>query len=82
MYKLLLLAGDNITWKESSFCEHTDPLLVQDLYCYIPMEDLTTTFSLPYNKFISAKIQAYNLRGWGDLSPTNTESSYVEVVPE
>jgi hypothetical protein len=46
------------------------------------MDDLTTTFNLPYNRFISAKVQAYNLRGYGELSEINTLGVNAEVVPQ
>jgi hypothetical protein len=46
------------------------------------MEELTVDkFTLPYNRFISVKVQAYNLRGWSELSTTNTIGANAEVVP-
>jgi hypothetical protein len=81
-YRVVILADDNLTWLESEFCISTDPLLLANLYCYVPMDDLTTTFNLPYNRFISAKVQAYNLRGYGELSEINTLGVNAEVVPQ
>jgi len=47
------------------------------------MEELTgERFLLPYNKFISVKVQAFNLRGWGELSSVNINGVYTEVVPQ
>jgi len=44
------------------------------------MEELTgELFLLPYNKFISVKVQAFNLRGWGELSSVNINGVYTEV---
>jgi hypothetical protein len=81
-YKLLILAGDQLSWLESEKCDSTDPILVTDLHCYIPMEELTgDRFNLSYNEFISIKVQAMNLRGWSELSDTNSISVYTEVVP-
>jgi hypothetical protein len=46
------------------------------------MEELTgDRFTLPYNRFISIKVQAYNLRGWSELSTANVIGAYAEVVP-
>lgn len=82
-YKVLVLASDNLSWLESDNCHSTDPLLVLNLYCYLPMEDITdpAKFGLAYNTFISVKVQALNLRGWSDLSPINTLGVNAEVVP-
>jgi hypothetical protein len=82
-YRIYILAGDNLNWAESDFCLSSDPLILANLYCYVPMSDLTDLgkFNLPYNRFISAKVQAYNLRGYGDLSTINTISENVEVEP-
>jgi len=46
------------------------------------MNELTgPRFNLPYNRFISIKVQAYNIRGWSVLSQINTVGVYAEVVP-
>lgn len=81
-YRVLLLASDSITWLESDYCQSTDSSLVDTLQCYVPMAELTSDkYSLPYNRFISIKVQAYNIRGWGELSQSNTVGVYVETVP-
>lgn len=49
-YRLLILANDGLTWKESAACDSDDPVLVIDRNCFIPMEELTgPSFSLGYN---------------------------------
>ena len=81
-YKVLILASDNISWLEAPSCQHSDHLLVENLFCYIPMSELTEpALSLAYNSFISVKVQAFNLRGWGSLSDVNTNGARVEIVP-
>jgi hypothetical protein len=56
-YKILILASDSLTWLESDSCLSTNYLLIEDLYCYVPMEELTgDKFTLPYNRFISIKV--------------------------
>jgi len=73
MYRVLVLANDAITWLESNYCLHTDPALVDALSCYIPMSELFgSRFDLPYNRIITVKVQAYNRRGWSQLSASNT----------
>ena len=82
-YRVLILANDQMTWQESVQCDSADPVLVSDLECFVPMEELTgPRFSLGYNQFIKAKVQARNYRGWSELSNTNTVGVYSEVVPQ
>jgi hypothetical protein len=46
------------------------------------MDELTgPTFNLPYNRIITAKVQAKNLKGWSTLSVSNTIGAAVEVTP-
>jgi hypothetical protein len=46
------------------------------------MDELTgPTFNLPYNRIITAKVQAKNLKGWNNLSVSNTIGAAVEVTP-
>ena len=72
-YRVLILAGDSIQWFESQSCLSTDTSLVLNNYCYVPMSELTgSTFNLPYNRVITAKVQAKNIKGWGYLSSSNT----------
>lgn len=81
-YRVYIMTSDGLSWLESDHCENSDVSLVTNLYCYVPMEELVgLRYSLPYNKFISAKVQAFNPRGWGDLSDVNTLGVYAEVVP-
>jgi hypothetical protein len=81
-YKVVLLASNSITWLESEYCESTDVVLVTDMQCYVPMAELTgTRFNLPYNRFISVKVQAYNLRGWSELSQSNIVGVNAETIP-
>jgi len=47
------------------------------------MSELTgSTFNLPYNRVITAKVQAKNLKGWGTFSSSNTIGAQVEVIPQ
>lgn len=81
-YRILLLAADSLTWLESEFCKSTDASLVTAMYCYVPMAELTgSRFNLPYNRLISVKAQAKNLRGWGELSQSNIVGAKAEIVP-
>jgi hypothetical protein len=46
------------------------------------MSELTgSTFNLPYNLLITAKVSAKNLKGWSTLSQSNTIGALVEVIP-
>jgi hypothetical protein len=81
-YRVLLLASDTITWLESEYCQYDDTGLLADMSCYVPMAELTSSkYSLPYNRFISIKVQAYNYRGWGPLSQANIVGVNAETVP-
>lgn len=83
-YRILIRTADGMLWLESQHCLSTEPSLLTNLYCYVPMEELTSasdSFNLPYNHFVEVKVQAYNHRGWGDLSNTNTVGVYAETVP-
>ena len=47
------------------------------------MLELTgSKYQLPYNKFISVKVQAYNFKGWGQLSDVNIIGPSAEVFPQ
>jgi hypothetical protein len=81
-FRVLILAGDSIQWFESASCLSTDVSLVNNNYCFVPMAELTgPTFNLPYNRIITAKVQARNLKGWSPLSVSNTIGAVVEVTP-
>ncbi len=81
-FRVLILAGDSIQWFESQSCLSTDVSLVNNNYCFVPMDELTgPTFNLPYNRIITAKVQAKNLKGWSTLSVSNTIGAAVEVTP-
>lgn len=81
-YRVLLLHKDATTWLESNYCLWSDESLVSDLQCYVPMNELTgPRFELPYNRFITVKVQAHNLKGWGPLSESNLASVTAETVP-
>jgi len=45
------------------------------------MSELTGAFGLQYAALITARVQAYNLKGWGSLSSVNTVGALAEVVP-
>ena len=47
----------------------------------VPMSELTGAFGLQYAALITARVQAYNLKGWGSLSSVNTVGALAEVVP-
>jgi len=82
-YRVLILSGDSIQWFESVTCQSSDTTLVTNSFCQIAMAELTgPTFNLPYNRIITAKVQAYNLKGWGPLSQSNTIGAQVEVIPQ
>lgn len=56
-YRIQLLASDSLTWYESEYCKYTDPSLLQNMQCYVPMAELTgTKFNLPFNRLIVGKV--------------------------
>ena len=56
-YRVYLKHQDGVTWSESSNCESNDPLLVQNLYCYVPMDELTDgKFGLAYDELVIARV--------------------------
>lgn len=83
-YNIEILNGDGFTYSSSANCNGADSTIVSQLYCMVPMEELTsaTGFNLAYSTLIQAKAQAYNLKGWGGFSNVNTAGARAEVVPQ
>lgn len=83
-YTVIIASGDGLTWAEASTCDGTDPTVMSDQYCLVPMSELTdpAKFNLPYGRLIVAKVQARNSAGWSQLSDSNTDGAYSEVVPQ
>ena len=82
-YRVLITTHSGMQFLESDNCESSDPLLLTNLYCYVPMEELTSEkYALEYNELIIARVQAQNPRGWGEISDPNTDGALAEVIPK
>lgn len=81
--KIVILEVDGLTWTESASCNGADATTFSDEYCLMPMSELTdpSAYGLPINRPVYAKVQAFNLKGWSDLSDINTVAALAEVVP-
>ena len=45
------------------------------------MTVLRTTYNLPFDTLVEAKVEATNEYGYGDLSPANTAGAKIQVEP-
>jgi hypothetical protein len=62
--------------EETTYCDGSDEDVKTNLACMVPMAALAgAPYSLPRGALIVAQAQAYNLKGWGALSPANTLTS-------
>lgn len=54
-YKIMIMKGDG-TFSASTSCDGSLTLLINQLYCMVPMSELTGAFELPYASLIVAKV--------------------------
>ena len=83
-YNLWILKADGFTLAQSESCDGTsDPLVVQNRECLVPMAELTdpSLFNLPQGRQVSAKLQASNSAGTSDYSSFDSNAVLVETVP-
>lgn len=71
---------------EDRYCDGTSTTVLQNLYCLVPMDALTST-DAPYdygytvNSLVKVYVSAHNDYGYGSASTVNTAGAKVRTVP-
>lgn len=67
----------------NSYCSETDTQVTSQAYCMVPMSELIgTDYNLVRGSLVVARVQAYNLNGFGVLSTPNSVGATVETIPD
>lgn len=82
-YEILILKSDGTTWLEDAAnCDGTnDSNVITNRICSIPFTILRSTYGLPYNAQIYAKVRAHNANGYGAYSEQNLVGARIETEP-
>ena len=80
-YRLYIKGSDNVYHEEQQFC--TQQSDYDNLNCLVVMSTLEAPpFQLSQTDLVEVQIQAYNLKGYGELSDANTIGAVVEGEPQ
>lgn len=79
-----LLLTETIT--EDRYCDGTSTTILQNLYCLVPMDALTSTtdpyaYGYTVNTLVKVYVTAHNSYGYGSASSVNTAGAKVRTVP-
>ncbi len=82
-YKILILASDGTTYYENTtVCDGSRSTIIASMACVFPMLYLREgSYDLSQGDDIIVKIQAYNSRGWSDLSTASATGVTVRQQP-
>ena len=69
-YKIFIFnTYGNASYEETTYCNGSNSVIVSQLYCDIPMQNLRLSpYLITRGQEVSAQVKAHNLRGWGSLS--------------
>ena len=82
-YRVVIRQSDGVTFtEETNYCDASTSTIIADKYCLVPMTVLRSSpYSLAYSNLVVAQVQAYNSKGWGALSPSNTAGASIQTEP-
>jgi len=81
-YTITILQQDGSYSEEATYCDGTDPTIISQLYCQVPMISLAASpYSLSYGDNIKAKVSATNSEGTSSESAVTTSFTTLETVP-
>lgn len=81
-YFIEIRHSDGITFSEASECIGSDPLILSNLECFIPLTTLRTSpYDLVYGDYVVARVRAYNEFGWSLDSQPNTGGATIQTEP-
>jgi len=80
-YKILLKNSGGSWVEELTSCDGSDPTIVTNRYCHIPMTTLTSTLGLVQGTTVQAKVAPINAIGTGTYSNPNSAGALIEVPP-
>jgi len=81
-YEILIKDSTTAFRENTQYCDGTDPDIVTNRECYIPMTALTSSpFNLAAATLIEVKVRGYNERGEGGYSPVSTTAQNAETIP-
>jgi hypothetical protein len=83
-YYIEILNGDDLTnWAdELTDCDGSDPVIVAQTYCIVPMSTWTDTFGYGFDEAVYARVSASNSYGFGPPSEQNTAQAAIRRVPD
>lgn len=74
--------GSSSTYTESASCDGSDSTTITNMYCIVPMTELTTVFSYTLGQTIIARAKAHNTDGFSNTySDDNTSGATATTVP-
>jgi len=81
-YKILIKQNDGSFSEDTTNCVGTDPTIMSQLYCDVPMSTLRASpYSLTYGALVVAKAYATNSIGNGGISPENSSGATIQTPP-
>jgi hypothetical protein len=72
-YQILFQKADGSFVEDLSRCDGSDPSIVLQEFCLVPMLEIRPLTGLAVDQIIKAKVRAHNSNGWGAFSELNIE---------
>lgn len=82
-YRIVIRSSDDVTFYENTtVCDGSRSTIIASMACVFPMQYLREgSYDLSQGDNIIAKVQAYNSRGWSDLSTASANGVTVRQQP-
>jgi len=81
-YSILIYKPSTSTYvTELTNCDGSDPFIISNLYCTVPMTYLVSNFGYAINDLVRVQTRAENSIGAGGYSSPNTAGATIETAP-
>lgn len=81
-YLIEIMTADSENYAETSSCNGTDSYIISNMFCTVPMSNLTTSpFNLTQGELIRVRLSAKNSLGFGIASTLNTVGVLAKQKP-